>query len=614
LHLQSIPNSFQVLGSLVVFFGGVGLLGEAYLVTPFSERSYLFFWIGLILCFLSVIAIGGNRKSNSLKRVFALLLLGCALYLPVFLRNPESPIFQDELFHFQSLELMKDLGTSHIPITFFPIAGDYPGLEYVGLATLYTTQLSIDAIVRFLPLGLHLIMPVLAFYAYLALGLESSTAFYASLFYIANVGYFFFFSTFSYGTLGIVLFLFIVLLSLEKNRREKGKAFNITSLLLLSIPSIVIVHHVSSAMAVIFLIILALFSYISKRRSLATNLAIYSIILWFTWLIYRATLSVSYLYGNLEPRIATILNFILREQIRTHQLFLNSPLPTPERIIAYLYPVLFFSLCAVSFWNIVYRKKYLYHHPDLFTGYITLAIFGPLLWFILGPFIISDSAEIVYRISPYLFLGVGFYSALFICEWSQKSGNLRQLILIFVTLVVLSGGIIIGDNQAGRFKSTEINTAGGPEVITADIIHAADWLGNKYGRLNVTVGDLMSSVAFSSFGMQRTDINENWIPFYTDDLATAQKFMNEKKIDYIVVDLRDSQFPPRYRYYFNQQEIYNMGLQNPFLDKAFPLYLLKKFDNIPGLLRIYDNGDIVIYANKPLGQLQFYESPLMSVP
>jgi hypothetical protein len=124
----------------------------------------------------------------------------------------------------------------------------------------------------------------------------------------------------------------------------------------------------------------------------------------------------------------------------------------------------------------------------------------------------------------------------------------------------------------------------------------------------------MSSVVFSVFGLQRTDINENWTPFYTADSATVEKFMNEKKINYIVIDLRDSQFPPRYRYYFNQQEIYDLGLQNPFLDKTFPLYLLQKFDKIPSLLRIYDNGDIVIYANKPLDQLRFNESPLLSTP
>jgi hypothetical protein len=237
-----------------------------------------------------------------------------------------------------------------------------------------------------------------------------------------------------------------------------------------------------------------------------------------------------------------------------------------------------------------------------------------VIWFFIGPFIISDSAEIVYRVSPYLFLGVGFYSALYICEWSQKSGIQRQFVLFTVTFLLLAGGIIIGDNQAGRFRSDEIHYAAGPEVLTADIIHAADWLEKEYGRFNSTVGDLMSSVAFSVFGMQYTDINANWIPYYTQDRLIAQIFMDEQKIDYLVVDLRDSQFPPRYRYYFNQAELYGEGLENPYSDKTFPSYLLQKFDKMPHLQRIYDNGDILIYSNKPLSKLLFYDSSLLSVP
>jgi hypothetical protein len=302
----------------------------------------------------------------------------------------------------------------------------------------------------------------------------------------------------------------------------------------------------------------------------------------------------------MAPRAASILEFILKEQTQTHQLFLNSPLPPIERIVAYMYPILLLLLCALSLWNVLDRKRHLINQPKLFTEYITLAIFGPLSWFTIGPLIISDNAEIVYRISPYLFLGVGFYSALFICEWSQKNGILRRLVLFSVTFLILAGGIIIGDNQAGRFRSNEVQRAAGPEVLTADLIHAADWLEMKYGRLNLTVGDLMSSVAFSVFGMQRTDVYPNWTPFYTPDLSAAQIFVDEQKIDYLVVDLRDSQFPPRYRYYFNQMEIYDDGLQNHFSDKPFPLYLLIKFDEMPGLQRIYDNGDIVIYATKPL--------------
>ena len=611
---QRLWNRARVLVSLLVFVGGINLQARAHLATSSRESAYVFFWCGIVLCLVSATSIGGNRYSSLFQRVLGLLLIGGALYLPVFLRSPELPTFQDELFHIQTLELMRDLKTSQVPITFYPIAGNFPGLEYVGLATLYTTQASIMTTVRFLALGLHVITPVIAFYAYRTVGLRSFTAFYASLFYIANVGYFYFFSTFSYGTLGIVLFLYIVMLAHRKNCGDRGGSVEVSALLLLSLFSIVVAHHMSSAIAILYLYLLLVVSFVVGRRPALSNVATYALVLWFSWLAYQAVRSVSYLYSNLAPRVVSILEFMLKEQNQIHPLFLNSQLPLGERIIAYMYPILLFVLCALSFLTMFHKKRYPMDHPDFLSGYLTLALFGPLTWFALGPLVLSNSAEVVYRVSPYVFIGVGFYAALYVGEWSRKGGILRQLVLVSLTLVVLAGGIIIGDNQAGRFTSKEVHYAGGPEVLTADIIHAAEWLKNEHGRFNLTVGDMMSSIAFSVFGMQRTDLYATWEPFYTPDPSTAQMFMDENHVDYLVVDLRDGRYPPRYRYYFNQAELYDESLQTRYLDETFPSYLLTKFDNIQRLQRIYDNGDIVIYENGHLSETAFPGSGLSPTP
>jgi hypothetical protein len=367
-------------------------------------------------------------------------------------------------------------------------------------------------------------------------------------------------------------------------------------------------------MAILYLCLLSVMSILVRRRPALSNVAIYALVLWFSWLAYQGIRSVSYLYSNLVPRLVSILEFILQEQNQTHRFFLNSPLPLGEKIIAYMYPVLLFVLCALSFLAVIHKKRYPINHPNFLSGSLTLAIFGPLTWFALGSLAISDSAEVVYRISPYLFLGIGFYAALRLGEWARKGGALRQVVPVSVSLVVLAGGIIIGDNQAGRFRSEEVLNAGGPEVLTADIIHAADWLENEHGRFNLTVGDLMSSIAFSVFGMQRTDLYATWEPFYTPDLSTAQMFMDENHADFLVVDLRDGKFPPRYRYYFNQAELYDESLQTRYLDETFPSYLLTKFDNMPRLLRIYDNGDIVIYENGHLSENPVPEPRLSAIP
>jgi hypothetical protein len=594
-YVRRLPGRAKVLASLVGFVGGLNLVARAYLYGSDQGMAYVCFWSGLAVCFVSAIAVGGDQKSSVLQRILGLFLMSSALYLPVFLRSPNSPTFQDELFHIQTLELMRDEGTSQVPITFYPIAGNFPGLEYVGLATLYATGLSVACAARLIALSLHVMMPILAFYTYRTVGLRSFGAFYASLFWIANVGFFYFFSTFSYGTLGIVLFLCIAMLGHRKNSDRTGGSVAVSGLLILSLFAVVVVHHISSAMAIIYLCVLSVVSAVICRRATLGNVAIYAIVLWFSWLAYQGTRSVSYLYGNFVPRVRSILEFVVEEQSQTHQLFLNSTLPLGERIIAYGYPVALFILCGLSIRAVFYKRSYPIDRREYRAGYLALAILGPLSWFAIGPLILSDSAEIVYRISPYLFVGVGFYAALCLVEWAERNGVWRRLVLLSVTGTVLAGGIIIGDNQAGRFGSDEIHTAGGPEVLTANLVHAAEWMESEKGRFNLTVGDLMSSIAFAVFGMQRTALYGNWEPFYAADLASAQEFLDRNQVGFLVVDVRDGKYPPRYRYYFSQGELYDERLQPSYLDNIFPAELLLKFDTMPRLGRIYDNGDIVIY-------------------
>ena len=70
------------------------------------------------------------------------------------------------------------------------------------------------------------------------------------------------------------------------------------------------------------------------------------------------------------------------------------------------------------------------------------------------------------------------------------------------------------------------------------------------------------------------------------DLAT----LRDGHIDYVVVDLRLAQAPPVYPYYFEQSEPDGGSHTTPV-----PLVSLQKFDSLPGVLRIYDSGNIIVY-------------------
>src|SRR5436309_15896572 len=100
--------------------------------------------------------------------------------------------------------------------------------------------------------------------------------------------------------------------------------------------------------------------------------------------------------------------------------------------------------------------------------------------------------------------------------------------------------------------------------------------------------------------MQRTNQGV-WPVFYTPDPQLAQMYTNDTRAAYIAVDTRDSRCLPRYGFYFDSFEFLDVR-RAVSLGELLPLDDLKKFDQMPALRRVYDNGDIVLYQNDGLAE------------
>ena len=111
-------------------------------------------------------------------------------------------------------------------------------------------------------------------------------------------------------------------------------------------------------------------------------------------------------------------------------------------------------------------------------------------------------------------------------------------------------------------------------------------------------GDKGSAVALSVFGMQRPNPWANWIPFYTTEGGEAQYFLDANGVRFVAVDMRTSRLLPRYGVYFDEQETEFVPPAVHEPGTVIPLDRLEKFDQMPQLRRIYDNGNIVLYANE----------------
>jgi hypothetical protein len=592
----------RVAGSLAILLG-FGLLAQAYLAPPDSAAAIGLYWLGLTACFVGTVTVGISRGSRPGHQVLALAALGLGMYLPSFLRNPAYPLFQDELFHIQTLQLMLDYGTTHVPITNFVIAGAYPGIELVGYSIISATGLSVDAVVRIVPIAIHMTIPIVAYFTLKSTGLRPAHAFFGALVYMANWGYYWFHSTFSYESLGVLLFLLVVGMALRLTQPHPRARVATTLIVLLAAVGVVITHHISSLISIATLgTLTAAFAVVARRkRSPLLDLTLFGLVVWIGWLVYEASGTIFYLGANFLDRITNLLALFQGGSNSSRTLFWNTSVPLPEQFVAYLYPVITLALISVGLYQQglpVLRAIFARRRPDISAARLTLAIIGPLYWLATAPGVLTRTADVIYRSWSFVFIGVALYAALGMRPWlsdrSRAGGFYRALAYVPVGLL-LAGAVVLSGNQAGRFRTTEVHSSAGPEAFTEDLVSAAHWLQTDSGRFHFVIGDSTSSVAFAVWGMQKTNQGV-WPVYYTPDPQLAQLYTNALRADYVTVDLRDSRYLPRYGFYFDSFEFLDVR-RAVSLGQLMPDADLQKFDLMPALRRIYDNGDIIVYQN-----------------
>jgi len=595
-------------GGTVGVLVGFGFLGQAYLSVPDSAMAYALFWLGLGACFVGTVAIGGSPGARQSHHLVALAALGAALYVPTFLRNPAYPLFQDELLHIQTLELMRDLGTTNIPITNFPIPGAYPGLEFAGLAVMYASGLPLEMVVRLLPLVFHMSIPLVAYFALRACTLRPRVAFVGGLVYMGNWGYYWFHATFSYESLGILFFLLVAAFAIRLTQPHREASVATTAMILLTGGAVVVTHHLSGIITVALLAIFAVAFRLRQPRRLSPllDLALFCLVCWLGWLIYQASATIAYLGGNFLDRITSLVTLMRGDPNTTRTLFWNTFIPLPEQVVSYLFPIIVAVLIGRGVFRVgslelrVWRAE---RRLRIRTAWLALAVIGPLAWLVSAPGVLTRTADVVYRSWAFLFLGVALYAALGVSAWLRNPSRhgWPRIGAVYGTLgVMLAGAVVLSGNQAGRFRTAELTSSAGPHVFTEDLVSASRWMEAEAGRFHPLLGDVTSAIAFAVWGMQRTNIGA-WPVYYTADPELAQYYANVLSAEYVTVDLRDTRYLPRYAFYFDPNEFLDER-RNISAGQLLPIENVTKFDLMPRLRRVYDNGDIVIYHNTALRQ------------
>ncbi|HLZ70231.1 MAG TPA: hypothetical protein VKV26_10035 [Dehalococcoidia bacterium] len=555
------------------------------------------FWaglVGLLLPFSArLLAYGPSRR----ERLGLVLVLGLGLYLVKVFHSPLHFTDIDELSHYRTINDI--LRSNHLfhenPL--LTVSPFYPGLE-----------IAVSAVARISGLGLYpsavvvvscgkLLLLLSLFLFFERVGGSSRVAGIACLIYTLNPNFVFFDSNFSYESLALPLAaLTLYLAALVASGQLRLRAPAILGIFGLAWATAA-THHMTSYILLLFLALWTLLAVLgpepdagraeAKRVGLVTLLVLVAIAIW-TDLI--SGLAIAYLKPVLGNAALGLVRLALREQ-SARQLFHTGSgyvAAAWERDVAVAAVALTLLSLPFGLWQ-VWRR---YRARALVVALALVVCIYPLT---LGLRLTSVGAETSNRAAEFLFVAIGFVAAPGPAAHRLR-GRLGTLMRVSVlapcATVMFVGGLIIGSAPWARLPGPYIVGAD-DRSIDSEGIAAAEWTLGALGPDNRITSDRYGTLLLGSIGEQRSvtglidRIPTGLIALFTsptiglDELNTIE----HGDIWYIEIDRRISMSLPRTTYFDS----------DPPRSSPVNPAALAKYDNLDGVSRLYDSGNIILY-------------------
>ena len=454
----------------------------------------------------------------------------------------------------------------------------------------------------------------------------------ASLLYMGNSNFIFFSSQFAYESVALPVSGLLICVVVRRGEFDGMRRMLLNLLVILLVIVVVATHHVTSYVIILFLLLtLVIFlafplveRMINRVACVVTRLALYrhviahmipaddgspvaqeplarQIYAWTglltavfaaAWLVWVATPTLGYLSPVFEAAFKELVSIIQREG-QSRVLFSSAAggiRPLWERLTsigAVLLTIAVFPYGALVVW-----RKYRQHMIAL-----SLTIAAASYFVTLGLRFTESGWEIANRSADYLFLGVGLVTALGMLSLFRRhqAALWRNLLLAFVATVIFVGGFQAGWPTWARVP--------GPYMVGADTrsiepegLAAAAWTAQHLAPNSRLVADRINGLLMGAYGRQYiirsgTDgvqiapvLFSLYLRVYEYDL------LRSTRSQYVVTDLRLTQALPELGMYVEAGEPGSTTRSTPLSPLA-----LEKFDLLPGVSRIYDEGNIVIY-------------------
>ncbi len=562
------------------------------------------YWLGQLLILTPVAArLLSRRALVASETVTLVVVLTVAEYLVKVCYSPAAFTYADELMHWRTATDIAATGKLFTANNLLPISPYYPGLEEVTSALASVTGLSIFISGLIVAGVAHLLFVCVLFVLFRYVSGSHRVAGVALLLYSSESLFQSFDSMFVYQTLALPFLGLTVLATYRLAAPQAaGHRAGWFTLAVLSASATVVTHHVTSYLLVATLEVITLGALLARDRRLvawASILALVSAVAFAAWIVFVAPSTVGYLQPVAEGAWQSFRALLSGGQPGAPPPASAANGPLENQALSAAAVLIMSVLVPVGWWQVWRRYR---HQPWM----VALAI-GAVSWYVVVAvrLFVADGSELAGRASTFVFLPAGFIAALAVIRltdnslrWPVIRADLRRRAPVVVAVAVVAAlalvlnGLVNGwppywERLPGPYQVAGAERSVGPEQVAS-----ADWALAVLGPGNRFATDEGDLPVLGSYGDQNTVGDDGYL--YTSSAFTpaAAQQVQAQSIGYVLVDRRLSEMLPASGQYFPVDP--NVGKYT----RPLPLADLTKFDHVPGVARIYDSGNIVIYDLK----------------
>jgi hypothetical protein len=586
---------------------GVLVVAVAYLAghlghagASWANRMY---WFGQLLILTPVAArLLSRRALVASETVTLVVVLTVAEYLVKVCYSPTAFTYADELMHWRTATDVMQTGKLFTANNLLPISPYYPGLEEVTSALTSVTGLSIFTSGLIVAGVAHLLFVCVLFVLFRYVSGSHRVAGVALLLYSSESLFTSFDSMFVYQTLALP-FLGLTVLAVYRLAASQPRGrlgwFTVGAL---SACATVVTHHVASYLLVATLEVIILGALLARDRKLvawASILAVVSAAAFGAWIVFAAPSTVGYLQPVIDGALQNFRALLAggHSGVPPPASAANGPLE--NQALSAVAVLIMSVLVPVGWWQV---WRWYRHRPWM----VALAI-GAVSWYVIVAvrLFVANGSELAGRASTFVFLPAGFIAALAVIRltdnslrWPVIRSNVRRrapavvAVTVVAALVLVLNGLVNGwppywERLPGPYQVAGAERSVGPEQVAS-----AHWALAVLGPGNRFATDEGDLPVLGSYGDQDTVGDDGYLytsPAFTQ--AAAQQ-VQAQSIGYVLVDRRLSEMLPVSGQYFPVDP--NVGKYT----RPLPLAGLTKFNHVPGVARVYDSGNIVIYDLK----------------